>query len=81
MAQILIRDVDPELVARLKERAKRKHRSLQGEIKAILEDAIGKPMDREAMLAMIDKWQSYWKAQGKTFSDSTEMIREDRDSR
>ncbi len=37
MAQILVRDLDERVVARLKERAKASHRSLQGEVRAILE--------------------------------------------
>ena len=42
MAQILVRDLDEALVARLKERAQQNHRSLQGEVKAILETAAPK---------------------------------------
>jgi plasmid stability protein len=80
MAQILVRDLDDALVARLKERAKQNHRSLQGEVKAILEEAA--PMATKAEVrAIADKWQRYWKEQGKTFSDSTDLIREDRDQR
>jgi antitoxin FitA len=81
MAQILIRDLDPALVERLKARARRNHRSLQGEVKAILEEVGKPPMTREEMLATFDKWQEYWRRQGKMFSDSAELIREDRDSR
>lgn len=80
MAQILVRDLDDALVARLKERAKQNHRSLQGEVKAILEEAA--PMATKAEVRAIgEKWQRYWKEQGKTFSDSTDLIREDRDQR
>lgn len=80
MAQILVRDLDEALVARLKERARQNHRSLQGEVKAILEEAAPRATRVEA-LAIVDKWQNYWKEQGKTFSDSAELIREDRDQR
>lgn len=38
---ISIKQVDDELAARLRARAKRNHRSLQGELKAILEEAAG----------------------------------------
>jgi plasmid stability protein len=79
MAQILVRDLDEALVARLKERAKQNHRSLQGEVKAILEGAAPRATKAEA-LAIVDKWQRYWKRKGKTFSDSTELIRKMRDS-
>lgn len=78
MAQILVRGLDDALVARLKERAKQNHRSLQGEVKAILEREAPRATQKEA-LAIADKWHKYWKSQGKTFSDSADLIREDRD--
>lgn len=78
MAQLLVRDLDPAVVARLKERARQNHRSLQGEVKAILEQA-AETATREEALAMIDKWQRKWGE--RVFSDSTQLIREDRDRR
>ena len=39
MSQVLIRDIDPEDLSRLKDRAKRRGRSLQSELKQILERA------------------------------------------
>jgi antitoxin FitA len=80
MAQILVRDLDDALVARLKQRARENHRSLQGEVKAILEEA-GAQATRAEALVVVDKWQRYWERKGKTFSDSAELIREDRDRR
>jgi antitoxin FitA len=79
MAQILVRDLDEALVARLKERARENHRSLQGEVRAILEEA-GAEATRSEALAVVDKWQRYWEARGKTFSDSAEIIRKARDA-
>ncbi len=78
MAQLLVRDLDPAVVARLKEKARQNQRSLQGEVKAILEEAAARATRDEA-LAMIDKWQRKWG--DRVFSDSTQMIREDRDRR
>ena len=80
MAQILVRDLDDAMVARLKERARDNHRSLQGEVKAILEEAAAQASNAEVE-AILDRWQRYWRQKGKTFSDSAELIREDRDSR
>jgi antitoxin FitA len=80
MAQILVRDLDDTLVARLKERARDNHRSLQGEVKAILEEAAAQASNAEVE-AILDRWQRYWRQKGRTFSDSAELIREDRDSR
>jgi hypothetical protein len=60
-----------------KQQARENRRSLQGEVKAILEEAAGQATKAEA-LAIVDKWQNYWKAKGKTFS---ELLREDRNRR
>lgn len=76
MAQLLVRDLDPTVVARLKEQARQNHRSLQGEVKAILEQAAA-TATRDEALAMIDKWQRRWG--DRVFSDSTQLIREDRE--
>ena len=78
MAQLLVRDLDPAVVARLKEKARQNQRSLQGEVNAILEEAAARATRDEA-LAMIDEWQRKWG--DRVFSDSTQMIREDRDQR
>lgn len=40
MPQILIRDLDEDVVAALKRRAKANHRSLQGEVKALLQEKV-----------------------------------------
>ena len=80
MAQILVRGLDAALVARLKERARENHRSLQGEVKAILEEAAAQATNAE-IEAILDRWQRHWQQKGKFFSDSAELIREDRDSR
>jgi plasmid stability protein len=78
MAQILVRNLKPEVVARLKRRAKKGSRSLQSEVKAILEHAAqeGK-VDPTAALEMVDRFRARFK--GRKFSDSAELIREDRD--
>ncbi len=74
MAQILIRDLDDETVKRLKERARRHGRSLQGEAKLILAQAAGLSLREARELAR--QWQQ--KLAGRPFPDSTELIREDR---
>ncbi len=76
MAQILVRDLDADAVERLKERARRHGRSLQKEAKAILEDAASRyTMERARRVA--EQWHE--RLAGRTFSDSAELIREDRD--
>ncbi|MGQ0665313.1 MAG: FitA-like ribbon-helix-helix domain-containing protein [Pseudomonadota bacterium] len=76
MAQILVRDLDERVVARLKSRAKSRGRSLQGKAKAILEDAAKVPTAAERR-RIIGKWREIFA--GRTVSDSTELIREDRE--
>jgi plasmid stability protein len=60
MAQILVRNLDEGLVTRLQERARQNHRSLQGEVRAILEEEAPMATRAEA-LAIADKWQRYWR--------------------
>jgi antitoxin FitA len=76
MAHLLVRDLDPQTVTRLKARARDHRRSLQGEVKAILEEAAGQA-SREEALAIFDKWRRRWG--DRVFSDSAELIREDRE--
>lgn len=45
MAQLLIRDIDTEIIKRLKQQAKQNHRSLQGELKFIVEHATKMSME------------------------------------
>lgn len=81
MAQILVRDLDDAVVERLKARAKANHRSLQGEVKAILEREAPTRMTPDEMVHAIENWQAHWRRSGKTFSDSVDLIREARDER
>jgi plasmid stability protein len=70
----LIRDLDDETVKRLKERARRHGRSLQGEAKLILTRAAGLGFQDARRLAR--EWHK--KLTGRELPDSTQMIREDR---
>jgi hypothetical protein len=75
MSQLLIRNLDEQTIDRLKELAKRHNRSLQGEVKLILEEHAARPFDEPLVIA--ERWQSYFA--GRTFSDSTDQVREDRE--
>ena len=78
MSQILIRDVDADVVKRLKKRAKENARSLESEAKLILEHAANEPkLDMEAARKRIEEILNRFK--GRKFPDSVELIREDRD--
>lgn len=75
MAQLLIRNIDPETVEQIKLRAKKHNRSLQGEAKLILEEAASYNIVKSKKLSeRIRKSLS-----DKKFTDSSELIREDRD--
>ncbi|MBI5582570.1 MAG: hypothetical protein HY892_01980 [Deltaproteobacteria bacterium] len=74
MAQLLIRNLDPEIIEYLKDRARRNNRSLQGEAKALLEEAF--PISTREALEISNKWRS--RLNGKIRGDSAGMIREDR---
>lgn len=76
MARVLVRDLDPAVVERLKARAQDHGRSLQKELKAILEEAAAKPSWDEARDAAERVRRMLG---GRQFSDSTDLVREDRD--
>lgn len=76
MAQVLVRQLDDKLVERLKKRAKEHGRSLQSEVKTILEDAVP---DYEGAWKRIVRLKDTLNQAGRTFSDSTPLIREERD--
>lgn len=75
MPDILIRGLDPQTLKRLKTRAKRNGRSLQSEARLAIEKAAG-PGAAE-VVAMLKKWRRQFA--GRQFSDSADLIREDRD--
>jgi plasmid stability protein len=74
MPQLLVRDLNEETIKGLKARAKKHQRSLQGEVKHILEEASLKSMEGARELA--EKIRS--RLAGSIFSDSSELIRQDR---
>ena len=75
MAQILIRNLDESVVERLKERASRNSRSLQAEAKLILEQAAR--LDTQTASIAADRIRKQFG--DRQFTDSTDLIREDRD--
>jgi len=78
MAQILVRNLDEGVVERLKNRAKREGRSLQAEVKIILEQAA--KVDMETARRLADDFRERV-LKGRRFSDSARLIREDRERR
>ena len=78
MAQVLVRNLQAKVVARLKKRAAQRGRSLQAEVKRILEDAAAET-DQAEVWKGIEKFRERMRRSGRVFSDSAKMIREDRD--
>jgi plasmid stability protein len=76
MAQVLVRHLDSKVVNRLKKRAKEHGRSLQSEVKTILEEAVP---DYEAAWKRIEGFRTRLRKSGRKFSDSAALVREDRD--
>ena len=79
MSNILIRDVDEQIVERIKRKAARRGQSMQQHLKRLVE--------RDAGMSLLESYEAaeriaaQFRAEGRTFSDSTELVREDRDSR
>ena len=74
MTQVLVRDLSAEVVKALKRRAQQHGRSLQGELKMILEKAA----EQELLDPLAEVRRVRAMFADRTFSDSAELIREDR---
>jgi plasmid stability protein len=78
MGSILVRGLDQKTIERLKERARLNGRTLQQEVKVLLERAAETLTTREAR-RLSQRWGH--RLSRRSFSDSARLIREDRDSR
>jgi antitoxin FitA len=74
MARVLIRDLDERTIARLKARAARNNRSLQAELRRIVERAAAMDVGEAAAVAAAIRR----KLSGRRHSDSAALIAEDR---
>lgn len=72
-----IKNVPDELAAQIKARAARNHRSLQGELMAILESVA----QETSLLTLDEIWKQGKQLALSTPSESAELIREMRDAR
>lgn len=77
MAQVIIRNLDDSVVNALKRKAKSHRRSLEQELREMLNQA-AKPV-RDELVAEIDRIRAM--TPPKIQTDSTELVREDRDRR
>ena len=81
-----IKQVPDDIARRLRERARRHHRSLQGELRAVLESAVAEPAEQSSQLR--ERAPAYGTGLNVAAyrvvaprSESALMIREDRDGR
>lgn len=75
MPDLLIRDIDAGILEKLGKAAEENGRSLEEEVRRALETAALRNIAETRRLS--DYWHEYFA--GRTFSDSTDLIREDRD--
>lgn len=75
MAQILVRNLESDVVERLKDRANLHGRSLEGELRWILTQTAGVGFDEARRL--MRQWHK--RLAGRDFPDSSKLVREDRD--
>ena len=82
MPDLLIRNLQPHTVEFFKARARRKGISLQAEVQALIEDAEACERDeRDRLVEEMRAIRTSLATPGRVFSDSGELIREDRDER
>lgn len=80
MGTLTIRDLDDSIVERLKARAKAHNRSLEGEVRMLLTE-IAEGRSNVARLRDIAGQIAAMTPAGVNQTDSTELIRRDRDTR
>ena len=73
MAQIIVRNLPEDVVQRLKRRAEGNQRSLEAEVRQILEQA-SEQLSWDEAWAKIDEFRERMTQSGRTFSDSGEML-------
>ncbi len=81
MSQLIIENLDPKLTEKLQRLARQHDRTVEAEVKAILEAAIEAEAVKQQAIAA-QAWEKIDRARakyaGRTFSDSVELLREDR---
>jgi plasmid stability protein len=79
MGQVLIRNIDDTLLADYREAAKRHNRSLEAELRAVLQEMRPrKPLDKEELLAKLAEIRAMTPP-GVKQTPAEQLVREDRD--
>jgi antitoxin FitA len=76
MGQVLVRGLDDAVIERLRQRAEGHHRSLEAELREILEQ-VSRQLDVVSARELADRIRH--RLEGRPHSDSAELIREDRE--
>ncbi len=76
MASVTVRNLDDDVVAALKQRAKANNRSLEAELRVVLVRAV-RGYDAEEFLALADRIRAMT-PKDRPQTDSVELLREDR---
>jgi plasmid stability protein len=76
MGQVLVRGLDDSVIERLRQRAELHHRSLEAELREILEN-VSRQVDMATARDLADRIRH--RLEGRPHSNSAELIREDRD--
>ncbi len=77
MSQLTILDIDDSLMQRLQQRAAAHGQTVEAEARTILAQTLGTPEDD--IWARVDAIHDRLAASGRAFSDSAELLREDRE--
>ncbi len=78
MAQLLVRNVDDKIVEMLKQRAATHGRSMEAELRAVLNEVL---LSRQNVTGEFLKRSQELRERFKSPLDSADLIREDRDTR
>ena len=76
MGQVLVHGLDDNVIERLRQRAESHHRSLEAELREILEQ-VSRQVDVATARELADRIRG--RLEGRLQSDSAELIREDRE--
>ncbi len=79
MSELRVRNLEDWVVEAFRSRARRNGRSMEAELRDVLKREAMRP--KQEMAAELRALQEQLRAKYGTFSDSAELIREDRDAR
>ena len=73
---MIVRKIDPDVMTRFKALAKQRGKSAEQQARELIEKEVEGFDAMAEFRRKSDAWLAYWRDQGITFDDSTELIRE-----